>query len=83
MRVGIRDILGRDDVRDTHRTLSDVAEICLKTSARYQYEKLLENQLKLQNDMNRLKEENEKEIAKLKKENKIKKAAHAESPFWS
>ncbi|MEM9940161.1 MAG: bifunctional [glutamate--ammonia ligase]-adenylyl-L-tyrosine phosphorylase/[glutamate--ammonia-ligase] adenylyltransferase [Planctomycetota bacterium] len=33
MRVGIRDILGKDDVRETHQTLSDVAEICLKTIA--------------------------------------------------
>jgi glutamate-ammonia-ligase adenylyltransferase len=41
MRVGIRDILGRDDVRDTHRTLSDVAEICLKTVAKHEYEKML------------------------------------------
>ena len=41
MRVGIRDILGRDDVRDTHRTLSDVAEICLITATRHQYAKLL------------------------------------------
>ena len=42
MRVGIRDILGRDDVRDTHRTLADVAEICLTTAAKHQYENLLE-----------------------------------------
>lgn len=41
MRVGVRDLLGRDDVRDTHRTLSDVAEICLKTAAQHQFEKLI------------------------------------------
>ncbi len=41
MRVGIRDILGRDDVRETHRTLADVAELCLRTATRHQYEKLL------------------------------------------
>lgn len=41
MRVGVRDILGRDDVRDTHLTLSDIAEICLSTSASHQTERLL------------------------------------------
>ena len=34
MRVGIRDILARDDVRDTHQALSNVAEVCLRTIAR-------------------------------------------------
>ena len=29
LRVGIRDILGRDPVRETHRALSDVAQVCL------------------------------------------------------
>jgi glutamate-ammonia-ligase adenylyltransferase len=42
MRVGIRDILGRDDVRDTHRTLADVAEICLTTVAKHQSQMLIE-----------------------------------------
>ena len=41
-RVGIRDILGRDHVRETHRTLSDVAEICLQSVAAYEYKKILE-----------------------------------------
>jgi glutamate-ammonia-ligase adenylyltransferase len=49
MRVGIRDIIGRDDVRDTHRTLSDVAEICLKTAAKHQYEALIAKYGKLTN----------------------------------
>ena len=42
MRVGIRDILGRDDVVDTHRTLSEVAEACLYTAAKYQTEVMFE-----------------------------------------
>ncbi|MCH2177263.1 MAG: bifunctional [glutamate--ammonia ligase]-adenylyl-L-tyrosine phosphorylase/[glutamate--ammonia-ligase] adenylyltransferase [Mariniblastus sp.] len=29
LRVGIRDILGRDPVRETHRALSDIAQVCL------------------------------------------------------
>lgn len=41
LRVGIRDILGRDKIRDTHRTLSDVAEVCLQTIARRQYDLLI------------------------------------------
>lgn len=41
MRVGVRDLLGRDDIRDTHRTLSDVAEICLRTVAKHVYAKIL------------------------------------------
>ena len=42
MRVGVRDILGRDDVVDTHRALSDVAEACLSTATRYQTQTMLE-----------------------------------------
>ncbi|MDG1873078.1 MAG: bifunctional [glutamate--ammonia ligase]-adenylyl-L-tyrosine phosphorylase/[glutamate--ammonia-ligase] adenylyltransferase [Mariniblastus sp.] len=42
MRVGIRDILGRDDVRETHRTLSDIAELCLSTIAQHCFEQLVE-----------------------------------------
>ena len=42
MRVGVRDILGRDDVVDTHGTLSEVAEACLSTATRFQTERLLE-----------------------------------------
>lgn len=30
LRVGVRDIIGRDDISATHATLSDIAEICLK-----------------------------------------------------
>ena len=42
MRVGIRDILNRDEVRETHQSLADVAEICLKTVAEFQYQRLLD-----------------------------------------
>ena len=41
MRVGIRDILGRDEVRQTHQALADVAEICLQTVTGRMYEQLL------------------------------------------
>ncbi|MFK7766894.1 MAG: bifunctional [glutamate--ammonia ligase]-adenylyl-L-tyrosine phosphorylase/[glutamate--ammonia-ligase] adenylyltransferase [Mariniblastus sp.] len=40
MRVGIRDILGRDDVRQTNQTLSHIAEICLQTVVQYLYQQL-------------------------------------------
>lgn len=30
LRVGVRDILGKDDIRSTHRALSDTAEVCLR-----------------------------------------------------
>ena len=38
LRVGIRDILRRDDITETHRTLTDVAELCLATVTRFRYE---------------------------------------------
>ncbi len=41
MRVGIRDILNRDEVRQTQKLLADVAEICLKAVADFQYQRLL------------------------------------------
>jgi glutamate-ammonia-ligase adenylyltransferase len=33
LRVGVRDILGKDDIQDTHRALADVAEACLEEIA--------------------------------------------------
>lgn len=42
LRVGVRDVLGRDDVRSTHAALADVAEVCLKQIAGREYEKLVE-----------------------------------------
>ena len=41
LRVGVRDILGRDDITETHQTLTDVAELCLKTVTRFQYNALI------------------------------------------
>jgi len=46
MRVGVRDILGRDDVVETHRALSDVAEACLATATKYQTEAMFEKHAK-------------------------------------
>jgi len=41
LRVGVRDILGKDDVKDTHRALSDVAEVCLQEITGHEYAKLV------------------------------------------
>ncbi len=42
LRVGVRDILGKEDVRNTHRVLSDIAEVCLQEIASREYGKLTE-----------------------------------------
>jgi [glutamine synthetase] adenylyltransferase / [glutamine synthetase]-adenylyl-L-tyrosine phosphorylase len=42
LRVGVRDILGKDDVRSTHEALADVAEACLRQIAASEYTKLVE-----------------------------------------
>jgi [glutamine synthetase] adenylyltransferase / [glutamine synthetase]-adenylyl-L-tyrosine phosphorylase len=42
LRVGVRDVLGKDDVRDTHAALADIAEACLKQIATLQYSRLSE-----------------------------------------
>ncbi|MEQ8785216.1 MAG: bifunctional [glutamate--ammonia ligase]-adenylyl-L-tyrosine phosphorylase/[glutamate--ammonia-ligase] adenylyltransferase [Pirellulaceae bacterium] len=42
LRVGVRDILAKEDVRNTHRALSDVAEVCLKKITLREYSKLIE-----------------------------------------
>lgn len=42
LRVGVRDILGKEDVRETHRALSDIAEVCLQTIAEDENRKLQE-----------------------------------------
>jgi [glutamine synthetase] adenylyltransferase / [glutamine synthetase]-adenylyl-L-tyrosine phosphorylase len=42
LRVGVRDVLGKDDVRSTHEALADVAEACLKQIATSEYSKLVE-----------------------------------------
>ena len=42
LRVGVRDILGKEDLRDTHRALSDIAEVCLQQIAVREYDSLVE-----------------------------------------
>jgi glutamate-ammonia-ligase adenylyltransferase len=42
LRVGVRDIVGKDDIRDTHAALSDIAETCLKEIAAAETAKLIE-----------------------------------------
>lgn len=40
LRVGVRDILNRDDIQATHRALSDIAEVCLAEITRREYSQL-------------------------------------------
>jgi glutamate-ammonia-ligase adenylyltransferase len=42
LRVGVRDVLGKDDVRSTHAALADVAEACLRQITASEYAKLAE-----------------------------------------
>ncbi|MEX0642342.1 MAG: glutamate-ammonia-ligase adenylyltransferase, partial [Pirellulales bacterium] len=42
LRVGVRDVLGKDDVRATHAALADVAEACLKQIATREYDRLID-----------------------------------------
>jgi glutamate-ammonia-ligase adenylyltransferase len=42
VRVGVRDVVGKDDIRSTHAALSDIAEACLKQIARREYQKLVD-----------------------------------------
>ncbi|MCA9206956.1 MAG: bifunctional [glutamate--ammonia ligase]-adenylyl-L-tyrosine phosphorylase/[glutamate--ammonia-ligase] adenylyltransferase, partial [Planctomycetales bacterium] len=42
LRVGVRDVLGKEDVRDTHRALSDIAEVCLAEIADREALRLME-----------------------------------------
>jgi len=41
LRIGVRDILGRDDITETHRALTDVAELCLETVTRFRYQETI------------------------------------------
>jgi len=41
LRVGVRDILGRDDVQATHAALADIAEVCLQQIANCEYPRLV------------------------------------------
>jgi len=42
LRVGVRDVLGKDDIRSTHGALSHIAEACLKQIAAREYAKLVD-----------------------------------------
>ncbi|MEX0613804.1 MAG: bifunctional [glutamate--ammonia ligase]-adenylyl-L-tyrosine phosphorylase/[glutamate--ammonia-ligase] adenylyltransferase [Pirellulales bacterium] len=42
LRVGVRDVLGKDDIRSTHAALSDIAEASLKQIAEREYVKLVD-----------------------------------------
>jgi glutamate-ammonia-ligase adenylyltransferase len=42
LRVGVRDVLGKDDIHSTHAALADVAEACLKQIAEREQAKLVE-----------------------------------------
>lgn len=42
LRVGVRDILGKDAIRHTHASLADVAETCIHQIAHHEHEKLLQ-----------------------------------------
>ncbi|QDV80577.1 Glutamate-ammonia-ligase adenylyltransferase [Planctomycetes bacterium K2D] len=42
LRVGVRDILGKDDIQDTHAALADVAQVCLTGIADREYAALVE-----------------------------------------
>ncbi|GIW96373.1 MAG: glutamate-ammonia-ligase adenylyltransferase [Pirellulaceae bacterium] len=41
LRVGVRDVLGKDDIRDTHRALSDIAEVIITQVAEREYQRLV------------------------------------------
>ncbi len=42
LRVGVRDILGKDDLRDCHRALAGIAEVCLRQIAQREYQRMTE-----------------------------------------
>ncbi len=42
LRVGVREILRKEEVRDTHRALADIAEVCLKQIAEREFAQLVE-----------------------------------------
>lgn len=42
LRVGVRDILGKDDVQATHRALASVAEACVKRITKYEHKELVQ-----------------------------------------
>jgi glutamate-ammonia-ligase adenylyltransferase len=42
LRVGVRDLVGKDDIQETHRALADVAEVCLREIAAAETRRLTE-----------------------------------------
>jgi [glutamine synthetase] adenylyltransferase / [glutamine synthetase]-adenylyl-L-tyrosine phosphorylase len=42
LRVGVRDILGKEEISDTHATLSDIAEVILKQVIEREYHRLVQ-----------------------------------------
>ena len=42
LRVGVRDILGKEDIQSTHRALADIAEVCLQQVTLREYYRLVE-----------------------------------------
>ncbi len=43
LRVGVRDVLGKDSLIDTHRALSDIVEVCIQRILNDEYESLVAN----------------------------------------
>jgi len=41
LRVGVRDILGKEDIRNTHRALADIAEVIITQVTELEYQKLV------------------------------------------
>jgi [glutamine synthetase] adenylyltransferase / [glutamine synthetase]-adenylyl-L-tyrosine phosphorylase len=41
LRVGVRDILGKDDIVETHAALSDIAEVCLEQVIHHEFHRLI------------------------------------------
>src|SRR4029434_6893382 len=42
VRVGVRDVVGKDDIRSTHAALADIAEASMKQIADREYNKLVD-----------------------------------------
>ena len=42
LRIGVRDIVGRDPIRQTHRALADVAQVCLEQAAELAFAQVAE-----------------------------------------
>ncbi len=42
LRIGIRDILGKEDLTETHHALANVAESCLRQIINVEYQKLIQ-----------------------------------------